>query len=403
MVASLPSRIMNYNVSSSCPTDELLTIGQILSEVGDYASTILDQEHISMSRKCMAKLEKVVRELVSRKCIKSETNLYDMPQSCPIGTDLGNLTISELYNLYRCWPIRHKAREKEGMETLTFYYEGRIVREMKSRKAVTKEEQLKIDYCVTSYHNELDNMSFVLSRPIQINNEKIYPDITRNYSPDELVALIRLYTDYRDILEREILVEYVDFALDLISHGIEETPNLELISEVVELGRRKIVNIPKMVNQKLEKEITRSSSASGAGDLALAMLTLQIINNDVSLERKAKRILNRCYKSAFNSDNNLCNRISDLHSSVTCCDYVTHFNVRKSAMLWNDISRIALSSGMEVAPSHIFQMLEIAKECEDYSSISNESKDKWKQMLNEMAQSGSLEARAYGKISNISF
>ena len=51
---TLPSRIMNYRVSSASPTDELLSLGQILSEIGDYAGTILDREHLSLSRRCAA-------------------------------------------------------------------------------------------------------------------------------------------------------------------------------------------------------------------------------------------------------------------------------------------------------------------------------------------------------------
>ena len=52
MVVSLPSRVMNYKVSAASPTDELVTLGQILSEVGDYASSILDRDHLSLTRKC---------------------------------------------------------------------------------------------------------------------------------------------------------------------------------------------------------------------------------------------------------------------------------------------------------------------------------------------------------------
>lgn len=120
MVACLPSRIMNYSVSSSSPTDELLTIGQILSEVGDYASTFLDREHLSMSRKCLSRLNKVVGELVSRQCILSAENLYDIPEAHPISTDLAALTVGELHSLYRCWPIRHKEHEAEGREAFSF-------------------------------------------------------------------------------------------------------------------------------------------------------------------------------------------------------------------------------------------------------------------------------------------
>ena len=112
--------------------------------------------------------------------------------------------------------MRHKQRLSEGREHLTYYYEGRIVRELQRRKPADKGERLKIDYCVATYSNELDNMSFIFSLPVKLDDDKIYPDSSRRYSPEELAALISRYSGYRDIIEREILVEYVDYALDML-------------------------------------------------------------------------------------------------------------------------------------------------------------------------------------------
>lgn len=391
---------MNYNVSSSSPTDELLTVGQILSEVGDYASTILDREHLSLSKKCMTRLNKVVGELVSRQCIQSADSLYDISQEVPVATNLTSLTIAELHSLYRYWPIRHKNRESEGRESFSFYYEGRIVRELKNRKASNKSEQLKIDYCVATYRNELDNMSFVFSLPVQLDSEKIYPEYGRHYTPEELTALISLYTDYRDITEREILVEYVDSALDWLEQNKDASSNLELLSEIAELGRRKIVRIPQWVNRKLEDTVhfAITSKTVSNVDLAVAMLTLQIINKDPSLERKAQRIINRCHKSAYDDSVVLGERIVCFHTAVTCREYVSRFNIRKAAKLWNELSGHALSSDIQLTPKQIFQLLEIAKECEDYADICSDLKYRLQQMLEDFAQSDCQEAKALRKI-----
>lgn len=64
MISALPSRVINYKVSAVSPTDELITIGQILSEVGDYACTIIDREHLSVTRKCAARLKKLSENLL---------------------------------------------------------------------------------------------------------------------------------------------------------------------------------------------------------------------------------------------------------------------------------------------------------------------------------------------------
>ena len=193
---TLPSRIMNYRVSSASPTDELLSLGQILSEIGDYAGTILDREHLSLSRRCAARLGKVVSELITRKRIKSRDDLFDMPAPAIAKADLSAMTISELRQ-----PLRRKPSDRN--------------------------ERLKIDYCVSTYSNELDNLSSILSLPVRSYKDKAYPDPSENHSPKELASLIRRHTGYRDIIGREILVEYVDYALDLLkSNPSQPMPEL---------------------------------------------------------------------------------------------------------------------------------------------------------------------------------
>lgn len=250
MVLALPSRIMNYKVSAVSPTDELITLGQILSEVGDYACTILDKEHLSFTRKCSNRLKKVVGELTSRGYIQSSDDLYDIQKYNVLSADFSAMTIDELYKLYRQWPIRHQERLNEGREHMTYYYEGQIVKELQSRKPATKEEQLKIDYCSATYNNELDNMSFIFSCPVATDNDKIYPDKTKTYSPDELAILIKHYSAYRDIAEREILIEYVDLALDMLKCNGCNLESLRLLTGIVDLGQRKVIRIPEWINAK---------------------------------------------------------------------------------------------------------------------------------------------------------
>lgn len=405
MVTSLPSRIMNYSVSSSSPTDELLTLGQIFSEVGDYASTILDREHLSLSRRCVARLNKVVEELVSRKSIRSAENLYDMPEADSTSYDLKSLSIDDLHKEYRRWPIRHNERRAKGRESWTFYYERDIVNELKNRKTANKGEQFKIDYCTTMYSNELSNMSDLFSRPVQIDDDKIYPENGRVYNYDELLALITLYKDYRDVLEREILIQYVDKALDFLEKENDLTTWIDLLAELVEIRRKEIIRIPKWVSEKLEEAILRISSIEEEQDfqVAPALLTLHIINNDLVLECTAQRLINRCYKSAFDSGLTLSKRIENLHTAVTCCDYVSRFSVRKVAVLWNELSDLVLSSNIKPTPRQLFLLLEIAKECEGYANISAELKDSLIQKLDNMAATDCPEAQAYSKIVKLRF
>lgn len=247
MVSVLPSRIINYKVSATSPTDELFVLGQILAEVGDYAGTILDNEHLSLARKCTSRLEKVVRELVVRKQIESQDELYAILTTTFVYEDLATMTISDLYVEYRRWPLRHQERLSMGQEYLTYYYEGRIVRELLHRKAENICDQMKIDYCIATYHNELDNMSFIFALPVKVDDDKIYPDYTKKYSAEELVSLISRYKYYRDIEEREILIEYVDYALELLKSRNEQQMS-ELVEEIANLRHGDVIRVPELAN-----------------------------------------------------------------------------------------------------------------------------------------------------------
>ncbi len=251
MISALPARVMNYRVSAASPTAELITVGQILSEVGDYASTILDREHLSFTRKCAARLRKVVAELIARHCIGAPQDLYETEKCDLHPADLSAMTISQLHSLYRQWPARHEMRLREGREHMTFYYEAKIIRELQHRKPATKDEQLKIDYSLATYRNELENLSRIYSLPVTDGEYKAYPDAHKRYTPSELASLISRFSGYRDILGRERLIEYVDRAIDIIDAHPQEPQVINLAARLVELSRRGLIKSPDRIERCL--------------------------------------------------------------------------------------------------------------------------------------------------------
>ena len=389
----LPSRVMNYRVSAASPTDELVTLGQILSEVGDYMSAILDRDHLSLSRRCATRLRKVVGELMARKRIESPDDLYEMPASAVAGEDPGAMTVSELHAHYRLWPMRHQEREAMGREHLTFCHEGRIVRELLTRKPADRSERLKIDYCLATYGNELENLSFILSLPLKADADNAYPDPGRDYSPEELVSLIRRHSSFRDIIGREILVEYVDIALDLLERDNQQpttenrqrkTDNtLALLTELSELRRRQTIRIPAWVDRKLEEAVNSALASATTGDpgLPLAMLALEMVNGDSSLTDKATAMINRCYKRAFDESSGVGERIASLHTAVMCCDYVTRFSPLEAAACWNHLATLLLTPSPLTLDSSPLTLLETARELESFAPISPESKEKLTQLV----------------------
>ena len=394
----LPSRVMNYRVSAASPTDELVTLGQILSEVGDYMSAILDRDHLSLSRRCATRLRKVVGELMARKRIESPDDLYEMPASAVAGEDPGAMTVSELHAHYRLWPMRHQEREAMGREHLTFCHEGRIVRELLTRKPADRSERLKIDYCLATYGNELENLSFILSLPLKADADNAYPDPGRDYSPEELVSLIRRHSSFRDIIGREILVEYVDIALDLLERDNQQpttenrqrkTDNtLALLTELSELRRRQTIRIPAWVDRKLEEAVNSALASATTGDpgLPLAMLALEMVNGDSSLTDKATAMINRCYKRAFDESAGVGERIASLHTAVMCCDYVTRFSPLEAAACWNHLATLLLTPSPLTLDSSPLTLLETARELESFAPISPESKEKLTQLVQTIAR-----------------
>lgn len=74
---------------------------------------------------------------------------------------------------------------------MTFYFEGRIVIELKRRKASTDSEQLKIDYRKMTYRNELENLPFIYSLPINTQTKLTIPEKNKDLASSELTLLIK--------------------------------------------------------------------------------------------------------------------------------------------------------------------------------------------------------------------
>lgn len=400
MSASSLNRIADYPITAVTPTDDLLTLGRYYSEIGGYASTVASCETLAFAKQCASRLRLVTDELVKRRIIKSADDLYGAPIDSAILKPLNSLSVDELEQLFRQSGLRQDIRRTQGREPLTLYVESKIVRELERRNPANSSERLKIDYCSAVYRNELDNLSFLLSKPLLADPDKIYPDSSRNYTFDDLAALIALYRGCRDVTEREILIEYIDIALDLLESYADDRTSLGLIAEIAGVGAAKIIKIPGRINNKLEECVRRSLSESyeDRAELVVPMLTLHMINGDLSLERKSRQIINRCYKSVCDNIGEPAKLIYDLNIAVTCCDYVTRFSVRKMSACWNTLSHHLLVSGCSLTARQIFQLLDTAKELDEFTQLSETSKARLKSMLYEKAILDSPESKAYNKM-----
>lgn len=373
-----------YKISKNSSTEDLRILEKLYSEIGGFASTILDSRHFAFSKECVKRLRKITSILEYR----NEAIAYKAVEETTIDimADLSKFSVDELYNLYVSWPERHKKRTLDGREKMTFYYEGRIIRELKHRKALTDSERLKVDYCKITYQYELENMSLIYSIPV--GEQKELQTSCGRYTSFEVESRLNRYSNFRTIAERELLVELVDMVLDRMQSTGDKAGMIGLATQIVELGRRDIVKVPAWTVEFLSEAIAqgRKDSRVSEAELVLPLLTLNIQTGSPNLEREAQRIINRCYKSALNRDEVVAKRIENLHTAVICCDYVTRFSIRKAATVWNEITTQALSDYISLTPMQAFQLLEIAKKCDNYAKISSELKDRLQEILSNMAQ-----------------
>ena len=327
----------------------------------------------------MKRLRKITLILERRKDIEAEkvTEFVVVDEKI----DLSSLTVDELYHLYRHWPERHRKRALEGREQMTFYYEGRIVWELNRRKELSESERLKVDYCKMTYRNELENMSFLHSIPVESKSKLIAQQGNDELSPCELVTFIRRHSKYRSIEERELLIEHLDIALDLMHSTEDKAMLIGLAAEIVELGRREVARVPEWTIGFLIEGIdeARKDPRVSEAELGIPLLTLSFRIRSTKLEREAQRIINRCYRSAFDDSLDLCKRIECLHTSVICSDYVSRYSIRKAASLWNEFTRQTHSSSNKITSKGISLLSEIAHECECYAPIKAGT---WIQLLN---------------------
>ena len=353
MVTALPPRIMDYRVSASSPTGELLTLGCILEEAGAYASTSSDRSRRAFSRRCDAKFRRVASELRSRNCTAAPDDVCTATAA-----DLRTLSVGDLYRLFRGRTRRQSRRAAEGREPLTCWRESDILAELRRRKAADRAEQLKIDYCAIAHSNELENLSNVLALPPEASGEPLPPVPGRHCTPLEHLSIIEQCADFRSVRARETLVRAADLALDLLGpdfgpDSATSSPSasaslpasfsahperLELLAAIAYLRLRRVIAIPALVDTALERTVTAALRDPNFDQFSLAipLLTLHLLTGNPAHERRAARIINRAYRDALRPDLPAPLHLRSHRLALSCPDYLpsgaaSHFSTLQNS------------------------------------------------------------------------
>ena len=353
---------------------------------------------------------------------------------------LSSIPTAELFSLYDSRRARATARAKEGREPLTLWYESRIIEELATRKLSRPERRHRKSILLTHQYEQATlalHLNLPLTTPAASlssraglvlhesfsSNKALSPcaglvphesfSSNKVLSPLELLHLIRHYSSYRDFPTRELLIEYTDQAITLflsalsqkdkdlsptaaagLSQGESIAPSLpapliELAAELTDLHRRGIISIPAAIPDSL-----RAIAATSDGPAAIIpLLTISLLDNAPTLERKAIRLLNRLHRSLLTApeqpvaspssttadlsqvESTLLTKISHLHLLTLHADYLTRFTPRKAARLLQTLSTEFLTLSTSSIPPSSPQSPAIPRAglvpCESFSSKNN--------------------------------
>lgn len=398
MTLSLPDKIRRYRVTPATPSEWIVTLALIYAETAD-AAAVSDR---ALARICQNRYDKTVAELIRRNYISDPDSIFDTPAVDFSGENPREMTVDALFHLFRQSFLRTGQRRDSGREHLTCLEDLPVISELRRRTPADFGQWLKIHYCGLAYSNRLENLSRIFSLPLSLGNDKIYPAPCADYTPEELLALIRLYTDYRDIAEREILIQYVDIALDLMERAVDRTQLMELAAEIMELGRRHIIHVPSWTRDFLADAISagRRDSALHPSRLVIPLLTLHLADRDPALEREATAIINRCYTALLTSSAHttpapldplslasISDTIDNLHIAVTCSDYIPRFNLPAISECWNTLCSAILPSDSEseldsrLSARQLVTLKSIADELEGFAPLSSTSSHTLRSLL----------------------
>ena len=116
----------------------------------------------------------------------------------------------------------------------------------------------------------------------------------------------------------------------------QELDNLSVLTQMP-LGTPRTDIAPDASPRALEKAIRRLQHPKTV--MVLPLLTAYQEMQDAGYQRKARRIINRCYKAVTTPNTELdtpSDFINDMYIAVKCSDYVTRFSRRKVMKAWTE-------------------------------------------------------------------
>lgn len=377
---------MDYRISSKSPTEELMILGRLLAEVGDYASTTLDSIHLRLAKSCWTRLDKVLAQLVKREAIETKDDLFDFSNEekqvlsnfdfqDSTASQLQNLSIFELELLYRFRQSFDKSVEKfKSQQRLGLYNRYDIVLELEKRTPSDMCEQLKTDYCKLTFQNELDYSSFLLEAPIGDLPEYNPMDRTRKYTSDELLALIRSYSGYwrfKTVMQKLMLEQYIEYSMDFVDDSSDILAVAPLIAGIARENSSLGHSYTPWVNQKLQEVVELWEKKPSITDLYMVpvMYALHYNTKGWKYEREAKKILAAAYKESLLRHESIEEDIDYICTVAENLNMSYRYSIRKLLARWTEVCRQVIALDIQIVSNRIVRLLNAAKEIGIYEPV----------------------------------
>lgn len=131
----------------------------------------------------------------------------------------------------------YASEERHPFISFTFYRQATIVEELEKRSTETLMEQLKKDYCCQAYQNELNNLATILGKRVGMKSDFKPLDLSRKYTISEIASFINAVSDFKSILEREALIQYIDYAAWMMEHSVNTKQISRLVERIAQLDQ----------------------------------------------------------------------------------------------------------------------------------------------------------------------
>lgn len=301
-------------------------------------------------------------------------------------THIVHLSISDLESLYRIYQSKR-------------FKQVEIIRELERCTAESILERFKKDYCIMTFQNELEYISFVINAPIGDPSEYQTLNMNRNYSSDELLALIISYSGRlgcKSVYQYLMLEQCIDYAIEKIEEAFDLHPYAQLIAKIACLNFGVYVTVPQ-INNKLKQLIEQWEQNPSDTDLYMVpvLYSMQYITKDWKYERMARRILTTAYKSSLIPQESIGIDIDNICTVAENLNLTYRYSTRKLLARWTAVIEHIIDCDIDLSALQTIRLFNAVREIGIHEPIPSDSVARLQARIAFLAETGNIIASSF--------